>query len=97
MFGEIIIRTFYSDNVPYCQEVSFCIPSEKWNEFENLPAYQEIKAYVESQQIQDTPFAHCEAVCGAGTEAYKRSSNHRVGCESFWDRARRLRRRKQNE
>ena len=88
-YGLIEINTFYSDNEPYCREVKFAIPCEKWSEFESSPLCREITAYVEALQTLDTQCTNCEPGYTEETGAYGKSSSPEGYYESFWARVRR--------
>ena len=88
-YGVLEINSWHSDNEIYCRDVRFAIPIEKWSEFESSPMYQELSAYVEGLQTQDTRCENYEPECTEENEMCMKNSTSPVRCESFWVRAHR--------
>lgn len=62
---------FYSDNKACLAEVRFSVPGELWSEFEKSPAYQGLKAHLDSLRTQYTQrqprVSECKIRIGADT------------------------------
>lgn len=89
-FGEMEINTFYSDNVPYCQEVRFSVPYDQWSEFEKSHEFQNLKEYCDQlksryKNSQCPDYGHEQE-----NELTQLHSMNMVRCESFWVRVRKL-------
>lgn len=49
---ELNVTPYYADDEICFQDVQFSVPGEKWSEFEMLPAYRELTAYLADTRTQ---------------------------------------------
>lgn len=87
-YGDIEVTVFYADNKPYCREVRFSIPNDRWIEFETSQTYRQLVDYVRTLQTQRTQTQHHEVEPGAESERLLHHSMRSDRRESFLARVR---------
>ena len=79
---------WYADSEIYCLSVSFSVPYDEWNEFQNSQLYRDINQYVTEceKKIRDKPEQQNEQIYIEETAALPGNQTVPVLRESVWAR-----------
>lgn len=87
---------WYADSEIYCLSVSFSVPYDEWNEFQNSQLYRDINQYVKDceKRTRDKIEQQNEQICTEEIEALPENQTFPVLRESVWARIGRIFRKK---